>query len=212
MLRAGSNATGSGVRVDAVTEVDGVVVVAVRPTREAVPCPACGQLARRVHSRYLRRIADLPWQGVAVRLELWVRRFRCDEPTCARCIFAERFPELVAVGARRSTRLGTLYLALGLVLGGEAGARLATELGLAVSPDTLLRLTTAAPFAAPPTPRVLGVDDWSWRKGRRWGTILVDLERRQTIDLLPDRQADTFAAWLDTHSRQCPYWRQRPAV
>jgi len=134
-----------------------------------------------------------------VRLELHARRFRCDEPTCARCIFAERFPGLVAVGARRSTRLSTLYLALGLALGGEAGARLATDLGLAVSPDTLLRLTTAAPLAAPPTPRVLGVNDWSWRKGQRWGTILVDLERRRTIDILPDRQADTFARWLREH-------------
>jgi len=199
MVLAGTIPVESGVQVDTVTVVEGVVVVVVRPTRAAVPCPACGQLARRVHSHYRRTITDLPWQGVAVRLDLHTRRFRCDAPTCPQRVFAEQFPGLVAPGARRSARLSTLYLSISLVLGGEAGARLVADLGLCVSPDTLLRLTTADPLAAGPTPRVLGVDDWSWRKGRRWGTILVDLERRRTVDLLPDRQANTFARWLREH-------------
>src|SRR5215218_4930688 len=117
MLLAGSIPAESGVQVDTVTVVDGVVVVAVRPTRAAVPCPACGRLARRVHSHYRRTITDLPWQGVPVRLDLHARRFRCDAPTCPQRVFAARFPGLVAPGARRSVRLTTLYLSIGLALG-----------------------------------------------------------------------------------------------
>jgi len=172
----------SGLALDHVRAADACVVMVVTANRTTVPCPVCGHLAHRIHSHYQRTVTDLPIQGVPVRLALHTRRFYCDEPTCPRRIFAERFSDFVAAGARRSMRLDALYLVLGLVLGSAAGARLATDLGLSISPDTLLRLTTATPVAAQPTPRVLGVDDWSWRKGRRWGTILVDLERHQTID------------------------------
>lgn len=199
MLLPSTLLTKNGLAIAHVTVTDERVIADLVATRPAVPCPVCGQRAHRIHSRYRRTVADLPTQGVAVQLDLYTRRFWCDAPTCPRRIFVERFPSLAAAGARRTLRLGALYLALGLALGGEGGARLASDLGLAVSPDTLLRATLAAPLPTHPTPRVLGVDDWSWRKGRRWGTLLVDLERQCRIDILPDRTATTLGQWLAAH-------------
>lgn len=196
MLLPSTLLTKHGLEITHVSVTDACVLVTVTATRDMVPCPLCGQQAHRVHRRYQRTVTDLPTQGVAVQLKVHTRRFWCDTSTCPRRIFAERFPALVAPGAHCTLRLGALYLALGLALGGEGGARLAGELVLAVSPDTLLRATLAAVLPLHPTPRVLGVDDWSWRKGRRWGTILVDLERQRRIDILPDRTADTLAQWL----------------
>jgi transposase len=159
-------------------------------------CPVCGSSARRVRGRYTRRLDDLPCLGRRVRLQVIVRRFVCPQSDCPRRIFAERLPGFAAPRARTTDRLRRTQADIGSSLGGEAGARLAARMGIATSPDTLLRRVKRLKYEPAGPPRAVGIDDWAWRKGQRYGTIVVDLERSDVIDLLPDRDAETVAAWL----------------
>lgn len=187
----------------------GRLLVVASARRSEASCPACGVRSRRVHSRYERELADLPWHGVSIAIRVSVRRFFYNVPGCARRIFCERLSQTTDAYSRRTLRLSSALELIGLALGGEAGARLARELAMAAagSSDTLLRLvksnwSTGERYRSggPPSQlRAVGVDDWAWRRGHTYGTILVDLERRLVADLLPDREPSPLAAWLAAH-------------
>src|SRR5919202_1828865 len=183
-------------RVDDVRVSDGALTIALTSTRTTATCPSCRRRSRHPHSRYRRRVADQPWAGHPVTVVLHGRRFLCRTPQCPRRTFRERFPALVAPCARRSDGLRTALARIGLAAGGEAGARLAAALGMPTSASTLLRAVRAVPATAPAAPSIVGLDDWSRRRGRPFGTIVVDLERQRPVDLLPHRHPHSVAPWL----------------
>jgi transposase len=188
-----------GLRLDDRLLTPTTVVALLASTADSAPCPRCGTPSDRVHSHYHRLVADLPCQGRTVTLRLVVRRFRCIAPGCPQAIFCERLPALLGARARTTARLTDAHRAIGFALGGEAGARLAQCLDMPTSPDTLLRRVKGAVDEPAPAPRYVGVDDWAVRKGQRYGTILIDLERGRVIDILPGRDGSPLAAWLREH-------------
>jgi transposase len=188
-----------GCRVEQVNSSLEAVIITASATQEGASCPDCSEFSSRVHSSYLRSPRALPSHGRSVRLLLRVRRFRCSNPICQRKTFAETFPLLIAPHAQRTEAVRDLLRIIGEALGGEAGARLSKQLALGCSPATLLRQVRVSPLAPCPAIRVLGVDEWAWRKGTTYGTLLVDLERQIPVDVLKEASADSFAAWLALH-------------
>ena len=175
------------------------VTITLRAASPTAPCPCCGVISKRIQSRYTRTLRDLPASGRPVHLVLHVRRFYCQESTCERKIFAERFPALTLPRVKFTLRLQEALQEMGFELGGEAGARLGKKLSYPGSPDTILRLVKRAELPTASAPRVVGLDDWSWKRRLRYGTLICDLESHHPIDVLPDRSVETVSDWFEKH-------------
>jgi transposase len=199
-MAKGITLTPCGLIIERIEPHAEALIIVARPASDSASCPTSSHRSDSVHSRYQRVLAELPSQGKLVRIKVQARRFRCGLADCRQRIFVERLDVTVTWPfVRRTARLEWLVHHLGLALGGRPGQSFARRLLLSVSKDTLLRVVRR--HVAPPVdaPRVVGIDDWAWKRGHRYGTIVCDLERRRIIDILPDREPATVTAWPAEH-------------
>jgi transposase len=167
---------------------------------DGAACPGCGSLSRSRKARYRRRLQDLPMQGNSVTLSLELSRWRCRNLRCPRESFVEPLPNVAPSHARRTHRVAELARLIGYSAGARPAEKILRQLGMPQSDDTVLRdLRKSAVIRPVKDPRVVGIDDWAWLKGRRYGTVIVDLEKRIVIDVLSERSADATAKWLSHH-------------
>ncbi len=188
-----------GLDITAVSEAAEELLVRVTSNRAFSLCPLCSTPSQAIHSYYRRKPADLPCTGRPIRLLLTVRKFFCRNTACPRKVFAERLPELIEPASRLTSRMREALQTIGFALNGEGGARLSRRLGMPISATTLLRSLHLVPTPPVGKVRVVGLDDWAWRRGQRYGTIIIDQERHVVLDLLPERTPESVQKWLESH-------------
>jgi transposase len=188
-----------GLDITSISETPEELLVRVTSNRLSSPCPGCATPSTAVHSAYRRKPMDLPCTGRRIRLLLSVRKFFCRVVSCPRKIFTERIPELIEPSSRLTTRLRVAVQEIGFATCGKGGERLSPKLGMRVTDTTLLWSLHLVKTPAVGQVRVIGIDDWSWRRGQRYGSILVNLETHKIIDLLPERTVESVIAWLEAH-------------
>ncbi len=185
-----------GMRLDQIQITEHGLLIEVRATSPTSCCPLCLEVSSSIHCHYSRTLRDVPCAGRQVQLRLTVRKFSCRNPYCKRKVFAERLPDFVEPFARMTTRHCQQITSIGLATCGKGGSRLAARLGIRTTRQAILRRIMDLPDFPAESILFLGIDDFSFLRGRRFGTILVNLETRHVVDLLPDRKAETSASWM----------------
>jgi transposase len=190
-----------GFEISQVTSSETAIQIYACSQRSQANCPSCGQPSASKHGWYSRQPQDISTVGRHLRLFLKVKRFRCQNKQCKRRTFAEQMPSWLPAYARRTQSLTNLMRRFALEIGAETSHRLLKQLEIDVSGDTLLRILRRFEQSQVLKEhfKVIGVDDWAFKRGKTYGTIIVNLESHQVIDLLPDRSAETLAACLETH-------------
>lgn len=180
-----------GMLIDQIQITETGLVVSVRATHPTSCCPLCAFASSSIKSHSRRSLRDVACGGRRVQLELTVRKFSCRNPLCERKVFTERFPAFVEPWARMTIRHCEQIPSIGLATCGKGGTRLAARLGIHTTRQTILRRIMALPDSPPESILFLGIDDFSFQRGLRFGTILVNLESHHVVDLLADREAET---------------------
>ena len=185
-----------GIVVDQINITENGLLIEIVATSPTSCCPLCSEPSSSIHCHYRRVLRDVACAGRRVQLVLTVRKFSCRNAYCERKVFAERFPTFVEPWARTTIRFCQQITSIGLSTCGKGGAKLAARLGIQTSRQTVLRRIMDLPDVLTGSVLFLGIDDFSFRRGYCFGTILVNLESRRVVDLLPDREAETSAAWM----------------
>jgi len=188
-----------GLELTAISQTTEELLVHVSSHRSSSPCPQCATPSSAIHSSYQRHPRDLPCVGRPIRLVFTVRKFFCRNPNCCRKVFAERLPDFIEASSRLTKRLRTSVQDIGFATCGKGGEGLSKKLGMPISDASLLWSLFLVPVPAVCQVYIIGVDDWSWRRGKRFGSILVNLETHKIVDLLPDREAESVKRWLAAH-------------
>lgn len=189
----------AGFKITSVTEEETQIKIEAFSQATAGHCPRCNIYSKSLHGWHLRCPQDLPHIDYGIDLYLTVRRFRCQNPNCPQKTFVERFPGWLAVHARRTERLTKRMREVAFEVGGETGKRILRWFQIATSGDTLIRIMRQTVLRPTTGVRMVGIDDWALKKGRSYGTIIVDLEKQRVIDVLLERTAEIVSQWLQNH-------------
>ncbi len=188
-----------GMEIISISTTEQELQIRVISHRESSCCPCCFTPSSSIHSYYRRKPLELPCAGKEVRLILTVRKFFCRVETCSQKIFTERLPEFLLPSSRLTTRLRSVVQAIAGAFNAQGGARLGTQLGLSLSRTTCLRSLHRFPLASVGQIEHVGIDDFAWKRGKRYGTVIVDLDTHKIVDLLPDREAKSVQTWFEDH-------------